>query len=422
MNRLAIQGGTPIRTRGWATWPIYDGAEIDQVRAALDQVHGEDRLWGGLLPCPMAAELEQRFARLHGCEYGVALANGAAALELALYAIGLELGDEVITTPLTWAASATCILRAGGVPVFVDVEPRNFNLDPDLIEQAITPRTRAILPVHLAGYPAQMEEIMRIARQHNLAVIEDCAQAHGTSLNGKMVGSFGDAGCFSFQNSKVMTAGEGGLISTNDAALWEKCHSYKDCGRLRRDGGYLDPLTAFEQGGWGFGWNYRLGELQAAVLLAQLDRIREHKHTRLRNARWLNQHLAEIEGIHPAPLAPDQNLWRYILAYEKEAFGGLPLESFIAAVVAEGIPLQHFPLRPVYREGLFLGYIRKTAWAPGLMVNPHDYRTIHLPVAERAFTDQIAFLRHSVLLGDESDMQDIVNAVAKVHQHLHELL
>lgn len=421
MNQLAINGGEPVRSQGWSVWPLYDDAERSQIQQSLDQVHGEERLWGGLTPCPKATELEQRFARLHDCEYGIAVANGAAALELALYAIGLELGDEVITTPLTWAASATCVLRAGGVPVFVDVEPENFNLDPDLIEAALTPRTRAILPVHLAGYPAQMDKIMMIAHKHGLAVIEDCAQAHGTSFHGKKVGSFGELGCFSFQNSKVMAAGEGGLICTNDKSYWEKCHSYKDCGRVRDNGGYLDFEEAFVQGNWGFGWNYRLTELQAGILLAQMERLEPHQRTRFRNAEWLSGQLGEVDGIHPAPLHPGQNIWRYLISYDAPGFDGVPLDRFIAAVRAEGVPLQHFPLRPVYREGLFRGYILKSAWAPGLLVNPRRYDDVYLPVAERAFAEQIAFLRHSVLLGSERDMQDIVTAIVKVREHAAEL-
>ena len=422
MGILAITGGSPVHTTGWIPWPVCGPEELAQLAEVLDQVQGLDRLWGGLVPCPKSTALEEKCAAYHECRYGVAVSNGAAALELALYAIGLELGDEVLTPTMTWVASATCILRAGGVPVFVDVEPETYNIDPDLLEAAITPRTKAILPVHLSGYPAQMDKIMTVAKKHGLSVVEDCAQAHGTDYRGRKVGSFGDVGIFSFQNSKFMASGEGGLIFTNDQSIWEKCHSYKDCGRLRQGNDYADYLSAFEEGGWGFGWNYRLTEFQAAVLLAQMDRLEEHKAIRVRNATWLNERLGQIKGIRPLPVHPGQNVWRYTFDYDSRAFCGLSLERFIEAMQAEGIPLNHFHPRPVHEEGLFLGYIRKPAWAPGLINNPRDYGDVQAPVADQAYREKVVFLKNNVLLGNNKDMEDIVAATTKVQQYASELV
>jgi dTDP-4-amino-4,6-dideoxygalactose transaminase len=414
MANLAINGGSPVRTKPWPIWPMMGEQELVQLKEVLAAVDGTDRLWSGLLPCPKATELEHRFAAYQGCRYGIALATGAAALEIALYAIGLEVGDEVITTPLTWVASASCILRAGGVPIFVDVEPHTYAMDPDLLHEAITPRTKAILPVHLAGYPAQIDKIVEIADEHGLFVIEDCAQAHGSLYHGKPVGSFGQLGCFSFQSSKFMASGEGGMILTNDQDLWQRCHSYKDCGRLRGDAGYVDSKTAYEQGQWGFGLNYRLTEFQAAVLLAQLERMEEHKAQRMTNARSLYDALDDMDGLTPLELQEGQNTWRFIVNYASDAFDGLSLGRFIEAVRAEGIPLRHFPLYPLPKEGLYCGYLQLLAGSPGLAANPKDYGAVHLPVAERAHSENIVYLQQNVLLGDATDMEDIVIAIDKV--------
>jgi dTDP-4-amino-4,6-dideoxygalactose transaminase len=295
-------------------------------------------------------------------------------------------------------------------------------MNPDLLEAAITSRTKAILPVHLSGYPAQLDKIMAVADKHGLAVVEDCAQAHGTEYQGRKVGSFGDVGISSFQNSKFMASGEGGLIFTNDESIWEKCHSYKDCGRLRRGDDYVDYLSAYEEGGWGFGWNYRFTEFQAGVLLAQMERLEEHKAIRFRNATWLNEQLGQIKGIRPLPLHPGQNVWRYTFDYDSRAFSDLPLDRFIAAVQAEGIPLNHFHPRPVHTEGLFLGYIRQPAWAPGLIDNPHDYKNVQAPVADKAYREKVVFLKNNILLGSRQDMADIVAAITKVQQYAGELM
>ena len=421
MATLAANGGTPALTKPWPVWPIYGEEERVQLDSVLEDVHGADRLWSGLFPCPKASELESAFAAYHDCEYGVAVSTGAAALEVALFAIGLELGDEVITTPMSWVASATCILRAGGIPVFVDVEPETYALDPDLLEAAITPRTKAIIPVHLAGYPAKIDKIMAVAEKHGLVVIEDCAQAHGTSYLGRKVGSFGPISCFSFQNSKFMASGEGGMILTGDRDLWERCHSYKDCGRFRGEGGYVATETAYQQGGWGFGLNYRLSEFQAAVLLAQFERMEAHKAIRFANAVRLGEGLSQLDGIRPLTLHPGQSIWRFMLEYDAEAFGGLPLDRFIAAVQAEGVPLQHFPLQPLPQEALFRGYLDMETAAPGLRVNPQDYQAYHLPVAERGYQHRLAYLQQNVLLAEEEDMDGIVAAISKVQQSVAEL-
>jgi dTDP-4-amino-4,6-dideoxygalactose transaminase len=430
MSELAILGGSPVHTGRWVIWPTYGEEELKQLKDVLDQIHGLERLWGGVMPCPKNRELEETFSAYHQCHYGVSVSNGTAAIELALLAAGLQVGDEVLTTPMTWVATSTAILRAGGVPIFVDVEPETYTINPELLEEAITSRTKAIMPVHLSGYPARMDRIMAVAEKHDLVVVEDCAQAHGVEYNGQKVGSFGNVATFSFYQSKLVASGEGGIIITDDYDIWQKCASYRDVGRLRRQERdtlqgtsewYHDYLEAYEEGGWGLGWNYRLTEFQAGLILAQMERLDEHREIRFRNATWLNEQLEDIEGIRPAPLREGQDLWRYTIEYDPEFFEDVPLRTMLAALQAEGIPAIHFHPRPNYKEGLFRGFIERSAWSPGLMKNPYDYTEVRCPEAEKAF-NRLIILNSNVLLGDREDMEDIVLAFRKLKLHAGELI
>src|SRR5882757_632332 len=224
-SALALLGGEPVLTRALAAWPVFDDAEREGLTRVL-----ESGIWGGYSPA--VKTFESAFAEAHDCRYGISLANGTLSLEAALLACDIGPGDEVIVPPITFAATATAVVRLGAVPVFSDIEGTSFNLDPLLLEEAITPRTRAIIPVHFAGHPANMDELLRISQQHGLIVIEDCAHAHGAAWRGRKVGSFGAFGSFSFQQSKNMTAGEGGILVTNNANLAEKAWSIGNQGRL----------------------------------------------------------------------------------------------------------------------------------------------------------------------------------------------
>ncbi|MFN9742819.1 MAG: DegT/DnrJ/EryC1/StrS family aminotransferase, partial [Acidobacteriota bacterium] len=260
--KLAIRGGSPVRTSPFTAWPIYDGREAAGLQSVL-----ESRNWGGY-PCPndLARELGRQFAAHHGARYGVAVTNGTVSLELALQAAGIGYGDEVIVPAYTWEGTAAAVLFSGATPVFVDVDPANYCLDPLRIEEALTPRTRAIIPVHLGFRFADMDAIMEIAGRHNLFVLEDCAHAHGGRWRDKGAGSIGHAGSFSFQTSKLMTAGEGGMVTTNDIELADQVIRLANCGR---------PPRRETRGEPALGHNYRMTEFQAAVLLAQLERLEE---------------------------------------------------------------------------------------------------------------------------------------------------
>src|SRR5712692_5208704 len=260
MGKLAITGGKPVRRKPFAPWPVYTKAEARALQKVL-----ASRNWGGYpFPNRFADLFARKFARFHGAKYGLAVANGTIAIEIALHAAGIKPGDEVIVPAYTWEGTVGPVLRLNAAPVFVDVDPKTYCLDAKLIEKALTPKTRAILPVHLAMRFADMDEICRIARERNLVVVEDCAHAHGGRWHDKGAGGTGDLGAFSFQSSKLMTAGEGGAVITSNLEFFERAQTFTNCGRASQTDKFRHRFI---------GLNYRMTEFQAAVLAAQLERL-----------------------------------------------------------------------------------------------------------------------------------------------------
>jgi dTDP-4-amino-4,6-dideoxygalactose transaminase len=394
---LAIDGGTPVRRAPFPSWPVHDERELGQLREVL-----ESRNWGGF-PSPnvKAARFAQSFASYQTARFGTCTSSGTTALEVALRAAGVRPGDEVIIPALTFVATAAAALYAGAVPVFVDIDPETWCIDPAEAEQAVSERTRAIMPVHLGGRMADMDRVLEIARRHGLRVIEDCAHMQGGRWRDRGAGSIGDLGCFSFQNSKLMTAGEGGIILTNDQELDLRCHAYVDCGRLRPN-----DRPATSQGM--FGYNYRMTEWQAAVLLVQLERLPEQVAARDRNTRRLDARLEQVEGL--APLKHDERVtqrsgYGYYARYRAASCGGVPRNRFVAALRAEGIPCHGDFYSPVYRDPLF-------AWRD--LDLPVDYSEVHCPVAERVAAEESVWFPHPLFLGTDRDVDDIADAVEKV--------
>ncbi|NLT41490.1 MAG: DegT/DnrJ/EryC1/StrS family aminotransferase, partial [Anaerolineae bacterium] len=299
MAELAISGGRPVRTTPWPEWPVHDEREVE----AITEVTRSGKWWrfayasGVELNEDLSAkdlskvvEFGMEFARHHDARYGIAMTNGTGTLEVALRALGIGPGDEVIVPAYTYVASATAVLQVNAVPIFVDVEGDTYNLDPALLEAAITDRTRAIMPVHFGGQSCDMDAILDIARRHGIAVVEDAAHGHGSEWRGRKVGALGDIGSFSFQASKNMTAGEGGIVLTNNRDLAEKCDSLLWAGRQKGR-----PWYEFHQ----LGWNYRMTEFQAAILLVQLERLAEQNARRMDNARYLAKLIADLPGLAP---------------------------------------------------------------------------------------------------------------------------
>jgi len=420
MNRLALFGGTPVRHDGFPSWPIYGQQEE---RALLEVLHS-GRWWSGTqayhdansvdVPSKVAA-FESSFAAYCGATYGLACATGTAALEIALKAAGIGPGDEVIVPPYTFLATASAPLLVGAIPVFCDIQADTLNLDPGRIEEAITPYTRAIIPVHFAGLAADMERIIAVARAHNLFVLEDAAHAHGATSNGRHLGTLGDAGTFSFQASKNMTAGEGGLILTGDAHLAEMCNSYIWAGR-KLGFAWYDHFR--------LGWNYRLTEFQAAILSQQLTRLPQQVATRTSNGFRLNRLLEEIPGIQPLAIPPwvtQHSFHLYIIRLDSHAFG-VGREEFVAALEAEGIPCSSGYAHPLYRNPMFL---ENQFHANGAQFSP---RQAHIdfaryaescPSAEQACRETV-WIEHRVLLASPQAVDDVARAIQKIYECRHE--
>ena len=395
-------GGSKVRTRPFPTWPVFDTTDEQRVLHAL-----RSGKWGRLQG-DQVAEFERRFAALHGCSHAIAVTNGTVSLRIALLAAGIRANDEVIVPPYTFLATATAVVEANAVPVFADIDPDTFNLHPKSVEAAITPRTRAIIPVHIAGQPADMQPLLAIAQKHKLVVIEDAAHAHAALWNNRPVGSIGHIGSFSFQSSKNLTSGEGGILTTNDARLADACRSIHNCGRIQGGLWYEHHVIS---------GNYRLGELQGALLNAQLDRLQTQTDTRDRNGRYLAARLAGLPGIHPQKRPADCTRHSYhlfLFRIDPEAFGA-PREAVLKALQAEGIPACGGYALPLYRQPLFLNkafgpYL--TTAAPSL-----DYAKVHCPNCERICAREGAWLEQSLFLGSEADMDDIARAFNKVYQH-----
>ena len=325
--------------------------------------------------------------------------NGTAALEVALRVAGVGAGDEVIVPALTWLTTASSALFVNATPVFVDIEPDTYCIAPEQIEAAISERTKAVIPVHLYGCLADMDRILDIAQKHDLVVIEDCAHTHGSRWRGQGVGSLGDLGCFSFEASKTMTSGEGGMILTNNREMSELCHAYINSGRLRKGDRSSQQVL---------GRNYRLTEFQAAILLAQLNRLDEQTVQRQKNALYLDKELGKIPGISPLrqdPRVTKQGFYAYAFKYNGEGFQGASRGKFIAALCEEGIPIS-----PVY-EPVPLSVLFSDA----------AYRQLSLPVTEQASYCEAVVLPQAVLLGTQADIDDIIEAIRKIWQHADEL-
>lgn len=387
---LALLGGAPVRTRPFAPWPDYGNEEE---KALLDVLHS--RAWGGYHEC--VRELETSFAAMHEVPHAVSCANGTVALEVALRAVGVNPGDEVIVPPYTFVASATAILLCGGVPVFADIDPDTCNLSVRAAEQAITPRTRAIVAVHFGGHPAELDALQELAKRRGLALVEDAAHAHGAKWRGMAVGGWGDVATFSFQSFKLMTAGEGGMIVSRSAEIIDKCWSYCNQGR-RRDGGWFDHFT--------LGTNYRLSAFQAAVLLVQLRRLPEQTKLRAENVAYFGQRLKDIEGLtlpDSDPRVEQHPYYLVTLRYRPEGFAGLDRDTVIRALVAEGVPFKPTYPHPLYKNPVFTDRDQR-------------YRDVYLPEAERLCRDGI-WLNHTVFLSSRDDVDDIVRAVEKVQRH-----
>ncbi len=400
-DKLAILGGTPVRSAPIAQpWPRFGETTI------LAQQH--------------YTTFSERFAAHHGAEHGVLCTNGSVSLEVCLNALDVEYGDEVIVPTYTWIATAAAPIHLNAVPVLVDVEARNYCIDPEQVEAAITESTRAIIAVHLGASIADLDRLKAIALRHGVALIEDCAHAHGGAWRDQGVGSHGDFGSFSFQVSKLMTCGEGGMVTTRSEELAARAHWIVNCGR--KEPGF-DGFP-----GRRFGYNSRVSEFQAAVLLGQLERLADDTGRREEAIGHLTAGLASIGGL--TPLERDervtaQSAYQWILRYEPEAFAGKHRNRVLHALAAEGVACDGPFYVPMHHHELFTAESRhwpalRDRYGDGFK-SAETQRALNplFPVTSKAAYEEAVWMHYPYLMGSRADLDAILEAVAKVKRNAH---
>lgn len=412
MEKLAITGGKALRKTSFTPWP-FGGKE--ELAALKDVLNGTG--WGGQpFPGKHATSFAKKFARMHTAKYAQCVNTGTVAIQAALKAIDIRPGDEVIAPAYTWEGTVGPVLLLGAIPVFVDVDPETYCLDAKLIERAITPKTKAILPVHLGMRFADMDEILRIAKKHNLKVIEDCAHVQGGMWKGKGAGCMGDLGAFSFQSSKLLTCGEGGIVITDNLEYMERVQSYINAGRASLTDQFHHRIVGF---------NYRLGEFQAAILDAQIDRLPAQAKTRAKNMQYFASRLKNKPGI--GLLKPDPRITRlapygYVIKYFSSQLKDIPRAAFVAALQLEGIPCDGLFYEPVYKSSLFPV---NPADFPALSwgrEKPLDLRSMYsCPESEKAAYHEAVWFPHQLFLGAKKDVDAIADAIDKVLANLESL-
>ena len=374
--------------------------------------------WGGYpYPGPKTAELARKFAEMQGGDYAVVMMNGTITMEVALRAAGIGWGDEVIVPAYTFQATASAPMAAGAIPVIVDVDPNNYCLDPKAAEQAITHKTKAIIPVHLGSNMADMDAIMELAEKYHLVVIEDCAHAHGARWNGRGAGTIGHFGSFSLQSSKTLTAGEGGILLCRAPELAAKAASIIDCGRPHALGGGREDYTQeFQVGG-----NYRVSELAAALALVGLERFPAQAKEREAMADYMDESLSEIPGIRLLKRDPrhtTRSFYQYIFAIDPQTFG-MEHDLLVGALLAEGVEsetgyeaMNHYSLFQPQKSKLPV---------PNAFPEYFDFENMDLPVAERACRHEAVWLDERVFRAGQKGVDDAVKAIKKIQKNAAEL-
>lgn len=403
----ALLGGNKVRQMEWPEWPVWDEAAEQEIVKMLRS----GKWWRG--SGDYVAEFEKEYALLMGAERCLATASGSAALLVALHVLGVDAGDEVLVSPYTFIASYNVIFINKALPVFVDTDPETFLIDPAKIEDRITDRTTAILPVHIYGLPADMDRINAVADNHSLKVVEDACQAWLGEYKGRKLGTLGHLGCYSFQNSKNLPTGEGGAIAGNDARLMDRCHSFHNCGRPY---GSVERTSEYPMRGS----NRRMQQMQAIMLLSQMKRIREDADIRHENAQYLDAKLSQIPGIRIAKPVEGNNRSAYHMypfRFISEEFDGVKRDKFIEALRAEGIPCS-----AGYGQQNEDGLIEEALNSRGFkrLFSQHRLNRWReenrLPGNDQLTREAVTFYQ-SMLLGNKRDMDDIANAVVKLYEN-----
>lgn len=409
---LALSGGAPVRRKGFPAWPQYAREEEKQLLEVLYKTKfGIGKRVGKI------QEFEEKFAAYHEARYAVACTNCTHALEVMLSVCGVGAGDEVIVPSYTFIATASAVTRVGAIPVFADIDLNTYTIDVNHVKSLITKRAKAIIPVHFAGQFADMEKIGRLAEKHKIVVIEDAAQAHGGKWSGQFAGHYGAGAGFSFQYSKNMTAGEGGILLTNSKDFYEKCWSAVWHGR-KKGGIWYEHFEATS--------NFRITEWQAALLLAQLKKLKNQTERRMENAAFLDEKLknvAEVRAVNGDGKMDVHPRHLYILRFLEERFKNISKDKIVKALNAEGIPALSGYAFPLYRTPAFQNNefgIRNCQFNKKVYLKIINYKNVFHPSAEKACRESV-WLLHPVLLGTKADMKHIAEAVKKVVAHRKEL-
>ena len=400
-ENLALFGGPKTIAQNFP-WPVFDESEV----AAVSEIV-QSGAWGNPNCDGYVAVFEKEFADYCGTKYAISCVNGSVALRLALMACGVRPGDEVIVPPYTFIATASIVVEANCVPVFADIEPDTYNLDPVAVEKAITSRTKAIIPVHFAGQACNMDALVSVARKHKLKVIEDACHAHGGEYKGKKLGSIGDAGCFSFQSSKNLTCGEGGIVITNNKEIFELVNSLHNVGRVAGGQWYEHH---------NLGCNYRITQLQAVLLSQQLKRLDEQTWMRNKNGLYLSALLETIDGIKPLTRGHGETLHTYhlfIFRYDRSKFNNLPKAEFAKMLAAEGVPsFMGYP-EPLYKQKVF----QEKNFFCYAIPEKVDYSNVCCPVTEKACYEEAVWILQHAMLGTQEDMEKFAEAILKIQRN-----
>lgn len=417
---LAISGAKPLRTKPFSVLPRIGPEEHQQLKEVLD-----DGLLSGFIAAPNDAflggkkvkRLEQLFKDFLGVPHAVAVNSATSGLHAALAAVGVKAGDEVICPPYTMSATAAAVLMQNAVPVFADIDPETFCLDPRKAEKKISPRTKAIIVVHLFGLPADMEGIMALAKKHKLFVIEDCAQSPGAEYRNQKVGTIGDIGVFSLNQHKIITTGEGGVCVTRNEKFAFRMQLVRNHGEVvlaeMKD---RDPREDADI----IGWNYRMPEMEAGIGIAQFGRLEELTSARIALAEELSRGLEKIPGIRvPKKPADRRHVYFVFPLFFEAAVWKIPRSFFLDALRAEGIPCAGGYVRPIYHQPL---YQSKSADAFRLAENVPDYRKGDCPVTERCYAEDLVSLPVCRAPHTSEDIKDVVLAFEKLSKNLEELI
>lgn len=412
MSELAILGGPRTRQEPYPHWPVWDQRDLDAVTEVI-----KSGQWGGYpYPGPKTAELAQKFSSLQGGGYAVPMANGTVTMEVALRAADIGWGDEVIIPAYTFQATAAAPLAAGAIPVIVDIDPANYCIDPNLVEKAITPRTKALICVHLGHQMADMDTLMDIASRHHLVVIEDCAHTHGARWRGHGAGTIGDFGSFSLQSSKILTSGEGGILLCRTPELAARAASLIDCGRPHALGGGPEGGIDYLMGA-----NYRLSELQAALAVVGIARFPEQARQREEMAAYMDEALSEVPGVRL--LKRDfrhttRSFYRYIFAADPQVFQ-VEHDILCAALEAEGVDCW-MGYEAMHHYSLFQPQKSRLA-VPNAFPEFFQFEKMSFPAAEQACEHEAVWLDEAIFRSGRKGADDVVAALKKILAHGDEL-